>query len=635
VLKNLSLKNKLVALIVMVAAGLLVILVVYIQSNNVRDNASKELELAHNFGATIDQVSILMLQARRSEKDFILRQNEKYVNKHKDIIDKIVKTIDTKKKYAADDEQRQLITELRQQVELYQTGFIQLVNNMKASGLTPKTGQQGALRRAVHDVETLIKAADKLRLTVSMLMMRRHEKDFLARKLPKYVAKMATQRQIFNELLSGETLPQEDLKSIQKSMALYQSNFAKMVGNMDDAMVIQAEFRKHVHAMEATLNTLSSKIPEILESNQQAFEEDIGLANQLFMTSLISTALVIATVLLLLLRNILRQLGADPSEVKEIAESIAAGNLSREVSASANGQHLGVYAAMINMQQQLTQVVQQIQDNADQISSAAGQVSDTANSLSQAASEQAASVEETSASIEQMGASISQNSENSQLTDTIASESATAAGAGGEAVAGTVAAMTQIAEKISIIEDIAYQTNMLALNAAIEAARAGEHGKGFAVVAAEVRKLAERSQIAAAEISTLTGDSVKVAEKAGSLLTKMVPDITKTAELVQEISAASEEQSSGVGQITSAMQQLDKVTQQNAAGSEELAATAEEMQAQSLNLQQAVAFFRLTGRKPSGTRAYSSATSAPPVPAVAMQQAEAVDKIDESKFERF
>ena len=152
---------------------------------------------------------------------------------------------------------------------------------------------------------------------------------------------------------------------------------------------------------------------------------------------------------------------------------------------------------------------------------------------------------------------------------------------------------TTIAEKITIIEDIAYQTNMLALNAAIEAARAGEHGKGFAVVAAEVRKLAERSQIAASEISTLTGDSVKVAERAGMLLEKMVPDITNTAELVQEITAASEEQSSGVGQISSAMQQLDKVTQQNAAGSEELAATAEEMQDQSENLQEMVGLFRL------------------------------------------
>jgi len=301
----------------------------------------------------------------------------------------------------------------------------------------------------------------------------------------------------------------------------------------------------------------------------------------------------IVVIAILFVRSVMKQLGADPVEVRELAEAIATGDLAIDLTHIDKKKRIGVFAAMINMQQKLIEVVLQIQGNSDQISSAAAQVSGTANSLSEAASEQAASVEETSASMEEMGASISQNNENAQTTDKIATESALAASEGGEAVTSTVQAMNQIAEKISIIEDIAYQTNMLALNAAIEAARAGEHGKGFAVVAAEVRKLAERCQVAASEISTLTDDSVKVAQRAGTLLNKMVPDITKTADLVQEITAASEEQSSGVGQINSAMQQLDKVTQQNAAGSEELAATAEEMQAQSENLQQAVNFFKL------------------------------------------
>jgi len=273
--------------------------------------------------------------------------------------------------------------------------------------------------------------------------------------------------------------------------------------------------------------------------------------------------------------------------------AIAKGNLQTEVAIGANDEIGKLNSAMFNMQQKLIEVVKQIQGNSNQISSASAQVNATASSLSKAASVQATSVEETSASVEEMGASISQNSENAQMTDEIARESASAAAEGGEAVEGTVKAMAQIAEKISIIEDIAYQTNMLALNAAIEAARAGAHGKGFAVVASEVRKLAERSQVAAAEISALTGSSVKVAEKAGTLFEKMVPDITKTAALVQEITAASEEQSSSVGQINAAMQQLDKVTQQNAAGSEELAATAEEMLAQSENLQRVVSFFHL------------------------------------------
>jgi len=325
----------------------------------------------------------------------------------------------------------------------------------------------------------------------------------------------------------------------------------------------------------------------------------------------------------------------------EVANDIARGRLNTKIKLQATDEVGQLLKAIDAMQKKLTEVVEEIQGNSDQISSASAQVSDTASSLSEAASEQAASVEETSASIEEMGASISQNSENAQATDKIASESASAAKEGGEAVSSTVDAMTQIADKISIIEDIAYQTNMLALNAAIEAARAGDHGKGFAVVAAEVRKLAERSQVAASEISTLTSDSVKVAEKAGTLLQKMVPDITRTAELVQEIAAASEEQSSGVGQINSAMQQLDKVTQQNAASSEELAATAEEMQAQSANLQQVVGFFHLAKKTDQRNNSPASVASVRPSASKkprALTADDAVNdkaELDEAKFERF
>ncbi|MFT6779652.1 MAG: methyl-accepting chemotaxis protein, partial [Paraglaciecola sp.] len=216
-------------------------------------------------------------------------------------------------------------------------------------------------------------------------------------------------------------------------------------------------------------------------------------------------------------------------------------------------------------------------------------------------------------------------------------ESANAAKEGGESVIATVQAMKDIAGKITIIEDIAYQTNMLALNAAIEAARAGEHGKGFAVVAAEVRKLAERSQVAATEISELTGVSVKVAEKAGGLLEKMVPDISRTAELVQEITAASEEQASGVSQITSAMNQLDQVTQQNAAGSEELAATADEMRSQSQSLIEMMRFFRLdsNGSATPGIRSAGASSPSKSLKPNRSTESKGSTVIDEKQFERF
>jgi methyl-accepting chemotaxis protein len=235
----------------------------------------------------------------------------------------------------------------------------------------------------------------------------------------------------------------------------------------------------------------------------------------------------------------------------------------------------------------------QVQAASTELTSATNQISLTSHSLSLAASQQAANVEETTAALQIMSASINGNSDSATVTNGIATKAAQDALDGRAAVAQTATAMKSIATKISIIDDIAYQTNLLALNAAIEAARAGEHGKGFAVVAAEVRKLAERSQVAAQEIGNLATSSVQLAEKAGSLLTQMVPSIHRTSELVQEIAAASGEQSDGVGQITGAMNHLSSATQQTASASEELSATAEELSAQAQQLQELMGFFRL------------------------------------------
>jgi len=245
------------------------------------------------------------------------------------------------------------------------------------------------------------------------------------------------------------------------------------------------------------------------------------------------------------------------------------------------------------MIENLTRFALEAQSSADQVTIGSHEMSTGSEQLSEGATEQSASVEEVSSSMEEMAANIKQNSENAQQCENIALKAAEDAKQGGKAVSETVSAMKVIAGKISIIEEIARQTNLLALNAAIEAARAGEHGKGFAVVASEVRKLAERSQEAAAEINDLAGSSVEVAENAGSMLIRMVPDIQKTADLVQEISAACNEQSSGAAQINKAIQQLDQVIQQNAAAAEEMASTSTELLSQAEQLQNAVGFFKL------------------------------------------
>lgn len=303
-------------------------------------------------------------------------------------------------------------------------------------------------------------------------------------------------------------------------------------------------------------------------------------------------SLIIIFIMLVIFLDLFKTLGGEPAYTAEIVSRVSEGDLRIEVKLKP-GDESSILYAIKRMVDQLSEIISEVRSSTDTLSSASEQMNATAQSLSQSSSEQAASIEETSAAMEEMTASISQNNENSKITEGMAVKSAKNALDGGKAVAETEAAMRQIAEKISIIDDIAYQTNLLALNAAIEAGRAGEHGRGFAVVAAEVRKLAGRSQAAAKEIGEVATGSVRLAEQAGKLLEDIVPSIQKTAELVQEIAAASDEQSSGAAEINSAISQITQATQQNAAASEELSSTSEELNQQAVQLQDMMAFFQI------------------------------------------
>jgi methyl-accepting chemotaxis protein len=286
-----------------------------------------------------------------------------------------------------------------------------------------------------------------------------------------------------------------------------------------------------------------------------------------------------------------------------LANAVASGDLTRTVESRTNDEVGDLVAALNGTVQRLRQVVSDALQAAANVSSGSQELSASAEQLSQGSTEQASSTEEASSSMEEMAANVKQNADNASTTEKIAAQSAKDAEASGLAVGKAVDAMQTIAAKITIVQEIARQTDLLALNAAVEAARAGEHGKGFAVVASEVRKLAERSQAAAAEIGTLSVDTVKVAQEAGFMLAKLVPDIRKTAELVEEITAACREQDVGSTQINQAIQQLDKVTQQNAAASEQVSATSEELAAQAEQLQATIAFFRIEDGEPGIERA--------------------------------
>ena len=459
-----------------------------------------------------------------------------------------------------------------------------------------------------------------------------------------------------------------------------------IAGKKDEAL------RTMLEEYQPKSNLLRDALEELVTLQTKLNEDDVNDADEgaasgrAVMLGLGGLALLFAAVAgTLVTRSILGQLGGEPGYVANVLNSVAVGRFDVEVvtrpgdtqsmlftlrattetlrgvvgdvvrtmraisegdlTKTIDKDYQGSFAEMKEYANdtvlKLSMIIGEVNTAASQLTSASEQVSTTAQTLAQSASEQAAGIEETSASIEQMTASIAQNSDNAKVTDNIASKASTEAVQGGESVRATADAMKQIAKKIGIIDDIAYQTNLLALNAAIEAARAGEHGKGFAVVAAEVRKLAERSQVAAQEISAVATESVALAEKAGTLLAEMIPSIRKTSDLVQEISAASQEQSSGVSQINAAVTQLSQTTQQNAASSEELASTAEEMSSQAEQLQQTMAFFRTEGAEAKRAPAVapkSHATAKPAARKVATGALAAVrdaDSVDEKQFTKF
>ncbi len=401
---------------------------------------------------------------------------------------------------------------------------------------------------------------------------------------------------------NNSVLDRRDLDKLDAEMREYyvqarQCAEGMIAGSMTEGL------GQSLESMKAKYNTIHDKLQANTTRDQasitRAFEETENSQRRAILLTFVVSLLCLGPMIgatWYITKTVTRSL----LEAVRVANELSQGNLTAGVEVYSTDETGRMLQALRHMSERLSQTLAEVKNSAAALALASGQVSASALSLSQGTSEQAASVEETTSSLEQMSASITQNAENSRQMEQMAVKGARDSEESGQAVRESVTAMKQIAEKISIIEEIAYQTNLLALNAAIEAARAGEHGRGFAVVATEVRKLAERSQTAAREIGGLASHSVGIAERSGELLTELVPAIKKTASLVQEVSASSREQSSGVNQINKAMSRVDQVTQRNASYAEELSSTAEELSAQSEALQQLMAFFKIGGGNTAG-----------------------------------
>jgi methyl-accepting chemotaxis protein len=594
-----------------------------------------------------------ILEGRIKEKNFMIRGDAKLLDEHAAILKNLFAQANTTRDKFSSQANKARMAEAVKAVRDYEKAFADyagLERKKSASLAKMRDSAKAALdlaeklrgeqkdqfstllaggTAARSELEAkLTKADDANRIIKWILDARKNEKEYIVSRDAAY--REANQKDMRNiqalttdlEARFNDRRNRDTLKRVADAVTLYQQEFETFYQYVQGQTAAE-------DVMVKAARTADEACRQARAEQKQAMLDDMEWAN------LLSLGTAGASLLLGLAAAVLLTLSITRPVAKGVrfAEEMANGDFTKALDVDQKDE-IGVLAtALNNMVVKLREVVQSVDEASENIASGSEELSASAQALAQGATEQAASIEEISSSMEQMASNIEQNAQNAKQTEDLANKAAADARESGESVVMTVEAMNSIADKISIIEEIARQTNLLALNAAIEAARAGEHGKGFAVVAAEVRKLAERSGVAAAEISDLSTSSVAVADKAGKMLQQLVPDIEKTASLVQEITAASNEQNAGATQVSQAIEQLDQVIQQNASASEEMASTSEELSAQGQELQTTMAFFNVGEGQSRTVRAIPARPK--PLPGTGASHAPQALTSGDGDFERF
>jgi methyl-accepting chemotaxis protein len=590
-LKNMKIGFKLAS-----SFGVLTVLIIVVAAISWMSMQSVTARVAKADNA--DAMVKTILESRRQEKNYILRGETMYIDRVNKAAATIIETASATKELLTDPADIAGVEDVIKATAAYKAAFATYVD-----GLAQETALAGSLRETTRHLMGLSNTLrDDIResaATAATVVGGRNLADaatesFLA--VTDYQANRseetleATRKAILTATETANTLLDMNISASQaEQVDAIISTLQKDVTTLDKFNALALSQDAANKELIATAR-LVSKVCESLRTRQK---EKMATEMQRADVTIMSAAGLAVLFGLLAAIFIPRSIILSMRQGVIFAQSMAKGDFTSELDIRQKDEIGELASALNTMIRRLREVVTGVQQASEHVAAGSGELSASSQTMSQGATEQAASVEEVSASMEQMTTSIARNADNAQTTEKIAQKAAENAEKGGKAVGETVIAMREIADKINIIEDIARQTNLLALNAAIEAARAGDHGKGFAVVAAEVRKLAERSGLAAGEISDLSAKSVTIADAAGAMLNDLVPDIQRTADLVQEIAAACKEQDAGAEQINTALQQLDQVVQHNASASEEIAATSEELAGQAEILQNTMEFFNI------------------------------------------
>lgn len=600
---NLTIKQKLYSLAGIVILAFIVFGLVYVYATGIRAEASAEKERGMNIHNAEAESRIALLQTRRQEKNFLAQKTDQSIELHADAMAELFGHLKYMQDQVISDEGDNTVRALIDISQKYEKSFQSMITMQIRIGLDEKSGLLGSLRQSVHDVEDSLKKFNNDKLTVKMLMMRRHEKDFVARGKKKYVGSMAERKAEFEVLLKKSNIPAAAQKQIRANMDSYHKDFNDLASAM---LRMNTDFREIIQATEPAFERVDQLVQQLkTDTETQLSDVNKQVTVMLILTMVLGGGIILTTVFVLA-SGISRGL----DKAIRVCKDVADGKLGKEVILRTKDEIGTLLSSLKNMDANILRVVTEVQSSVSNIGSASDQITQGNLRLSQRTEEQASSLEETASSMEEMTSTVKQNADSATYAKQLADENSERAGASAAVVSRTVSAMDdidesskKIADIIGTIDGIAFQTNLLALNAAVEAARAGEQGRGFAVVAAEVRSLAQRSADAAKEIKILIEDSVskvkigtELVAESGQTLEDIIENTKKVAGIIDTIAMASNEQASGIGQVNDAVTQMDSMTQENAALVEEAAAAGKAMQDQAYSLDELIGFFSIEGQ---------------------------------------